>query len=117
RIYTASLGSGVVMTGPVEVPKAAPSGDVTLRWRLETGDEVRSSPTLSGRSLYIGSYDNSLYAVDAVKGTQLWKFATEGGICGTPLFHDNLVIFGSEDHTVYALDVKEKRVRWRYATG
>ena len=74
---------------------------------------MRSTPALSGKTLYVGSYDHNLYALHAAKGTLLWKFATDGGICGMPVPHGDLVIFGSEDHIVYALDVKEKRVRWR----
>ncbi len=117
RVQTSGLtGSFAAPTPSTSGVDSAP-GAVSLRWRFETEEEVRSTPALHGKVLYAGSYDNNLYAVNAVKGTLLWKFATDGGICGTPRLHDDLVIFGSEDHTVYALDVKEKRVRWRYATG
>ncbi len=130
------LASGRVMTGTLSAPAPfvpIPGSDrgagkgagaigsgtdaATLRWRFDTGDEVRSTPILAGQTLYVGSYDGNLYALNAVKGTLLWKFATDGGICGTPLPHDGLVLFGSEDHTLYAIDTKERRVRWRYATG
>jgi len=116
---TAAVGG---RAGPtIQVPGAGKTSgaldSVALRWRFETADEVRSTPALAGQTLYVGSYDSNLYALNALKGTLQWKFATDGGICGTPVLHDDLVIFGSEDHTVYALDVKEKRVRWRYATG
>lgn len=101
-------------TGPVQ---ATSSGAVALRWRFDTEEEVRSTAALSGHTLYIGSYDNNLYALDAARGALSWKFATDGGICGTPRPYGALVIFGSEDHTVYGLDVKQKKVNWRYATG
>jgi eukaryotic-like serine/threonine-protein kinase len=115
RIQTSSL-AGVIPSAAAETSAPA-SGAVALRWRFDTEEEVRSTPALSGKTLYVGSYDHNLYALHAAKGTLLWKFATDGGVCGTPVPHGDLVIFGSEDHIVYALDVKEKRVRWRYATG
>ncbi len=118
---TGTLGGGdmSVSTAPVPTPgKTSGALDSAVeRWRFATSDEVRSTPALAGQTLYVGSYDNNLYALNALKGTLQWKFATDGGICGAPLPHGDLVIFGSEDHTVYALDVKEKRVRWRFATG
>ena len=116
---TAAVGGGSASTAQIPSPGKA-SGDLGVaapRWRFETDDEVRSTPTLVGGTLYAGSYDNNLYALSAIKGTLQWKFATDGGICGTPVPYGDLIIFGSEDHTVYALDTKEKRVRWRYATG
>ena len=115
RVQTAGLGSPQV-AAPADMP-AASTGSVTLRWRFDTEEEVRSSPSLSGKTLYVGSYDNNLYALNAAKGVLMWKFATDGGLCGTPRPQGDLIIFGSEDHTVYALDTKAKRVRWRYATG
>jgi outer membrane protein assembly factor BamB/predicted Ser/Thr protein kinase len=116
---TATIGGGG-STAHIPSPGGKGSGELggaALRWRFETADEVRSTPALVGGTLYAGSYDNNLYALNAIKGTLQWKFATDGGICGTPVPHGDLIIFGSEDHTVYALDVREKRVRWRYATG
>ena len=119
RIQTSSLTSslGAASVAQTGETGAASSGAVSLRWRFDTEEEVRSTPALHGKTLYVGSYDNNLYALNAAKGTLQWKFATDGGLCGVPLPHDDLVIFGSEDHMVYALDVKEKRVRWRFATG
>ncbi len=118
RVQTAGL-SAIMPSRPATATVGGAVSDehVTLRWRFDTGDEVRSTPALSGKTLYIGSYDGNLYALNAGKGTLAWKFATDAGICGTPLPHGDLVIFGSEDHTVYAIDTKDKRVRWRFATG
>ncbi|MCL9817806.1 PQQ-binding-like beta-propeller repeat protein [Natronocalculus amylovorans] len=33
-------------------------------WRFETGNHVQSSPTVVDGTLYVGSYDNSLYALE-----------------------------------------------------
>ena len=42
--------------------------------------QVESSPELSpdGATVYVGSYDNKLYAVRTSDGTKLWEFLTGG---------------------------------------
>lgn len=32
---------------------------------------------MDGGLLYVGSYDNNIYTLDATKGNFLWKFATK----------------------------------------
>ena len=36
------------------------------------------SPTVSsdGNTVYVGSYDDNLYAIDAANGTKRWSFTT-----------------------------------------
>ncbi|MCS7259784.1 MAG: protein kinase, partial [Anaerolineae bacterium] len=47
-------------------------------WRFRCEDEVRSSPVVVDGVLYVGCYDNNLYALNARTGEFLWKYATEG---------------------------------------
>ena len=47
-----------------------------LKWKFETGDIVRSSPTASDGIVYFGSEDNYFYAIDAKTGEEKWKFKT-----------------------------------------
>lgn len=56
-----------------------------IRWTFPTNGAVgafRGSPVVFNGRVYIGSSDGDLYAIDAVRGTQLWKFPGTGG---TPL--------------------------------
>jgi outer membrane protein assembly factor BamB/tRNA A-37 threonylcarbamoyl transferase component Bud32 len=87
-----------------------------LIWKFQTEDEVRSSAAVSPTSVYIGSYDKHLYAIDARTGRLQWRFATEDGICGTPALWKNLVIVGSEDFNVYALQAANGQEAWTYRT-
>jgi outer membrane protein assembly factor BamB/tRNA A-37 threonylcarbamoyl transferase component Bud32 len=102
-----SIGYGA-MSAPVPSP--------TLVWSFQTEEEVRSSPTLSQNTLYIGSYDYNLYALDAGTGAFKWKFATEGGICCTPACVGDMVLIGSEDHQVYAINTQTVSELWTYRT-
>ena len=91
--------------------------DISPRWTFQCEDEVRSSPRIAGGVLYIGSYDNNLYALDAKKGTFLWKFATEGGIASTPCIDGDVILIGSEDGKLYAISPKLGNQLWITQTG
>ena len=48
-------------------------------WKTTTGGQIYSSPALSsdGSTLYVGSHDNSVYALSAATGAVQWSFATK----------------------------------------
>jgi outer membrane protein assembly factor BamB len=88
-----------------------------VKWKFATGDRVVSSPVWSGGSIYFGSDDNNVYAVDAQTGTQKWMFRTKGPVPSTPAVAGGVVYFGSYDGSFYALDAQTGRLKWRFATG
>ena len=51
------------------------------RWKFTTGGSVFSSPTVSAnqQTVYVGSQDHNLYALNANDGTERWRFAAGGG--------------------------------------
>lgn len=84
------------------------NSDGSLRW-LHTGSEdmLEGSPTISptGDRVYIGSWDNHLYAIDAQTGTLEWRYETGSYIAGSPAVDEQGRIYvGSADGIVYALD-------------
>lgn len=87
-----------------EQPGPAPEGAPSLAWQFETGDAVRSSPVIADGTLYIGSNDGFLYALDAVNGTEQWRFETGGRITGAAAVANGSVYVGSADGYVYAID-------------
>ncbi|MFM1557275.1 MAG: PQQ-binding-like beta-propeller repeat protein, partial [Limisphaerales bacterium] len=51
----------------------------TVLWEFETGNEVVSSPAIgSDGTVYVGSKDNKLYAINGKSGVKLWEFKTGG---------------------------------------
>ena len=75
-----------------------------------------ASPTLHKGVVYIGSFDQYLYALSAETGRLLWRFRTNSAINGEVIVHDDTIYFGSLDKHLYAisLDGKEK---WKFRTG
>ena len=79
-------------------------GDSIMQiWKFKCEDEVRASPSSDGKYLYIGSYDNNVYALDLISGEFQWKYATDDGIATKPFVYKNNLIFGSQDRVAYAV--------------
>jgi eukaryotic-like serine/threonine-protein kinase len=56
--------------------------------------------------VYVGSGDNSLYAVDARTGNKLWSFATGAAIISSPAVANGVVYVGSYDGKLYAFHLQ-----------
>jgi outer membrane protein assembly factor BamB len=71
---------------------------------FKAGDDLRSSPALANDTLYIGSEDGLLYAIDATNGEQLWHFTTGGPITSSPTLADGIIYVTSDDGKLYAIE-------------
>src|SRR5262249_44174729 len=96
----------------------AEAGKIKARWKFLCEDEIRSTPAVNKNLVFVGAYDNNLYAVNTADGSFKWKYAADGGIVGTPGIDadNNLIIFGSEDHLLHAVDMRTGKVNWTYKT-
>ena len=96
-----------------EAPTVMTQTEGKVIWTFQTEEEVRSTPLVSNGTVFVGSYDTNLYALDQKTGAQKWKFATDGGVVVQPAHYQNTIIFGSEDYFVYAVDLLGSEM-WRY---
>ncbi len=83
-------------------------------WTFKCEDEIRGTPTADNGTIYVGAYDNNLYALSAVNGDFLWKFPTEGGIVSRPTVSDGQVIFGSEDGRLLSVLARTGKLSWTF---
>lgn len=93
--------------------------DGSLRWEFETDDWVDSSPTLSSDEsrVYVGSWDNFMYALSSSDGSEIWRFETGSLIVGSPaLDQEGNLFFGSSDGFLYSLD-PSGALRWSFYVG
>ena len=86
-------------------------------WTFKCEDEIRGTPTIENGVVYVGAYDNNLYAVQASNGQFLWKYPAHGGIVSKPLVFDNLVYFGSSDHNLYSISSRTGKLNWTFTTN
>lgn len=88
----------------------------TIRWDFrEALSGVFSSPTVADGTVYVGSGDNTLYAVDAVTGQQAWIFEEPSSfVDSSPTVADGTVYVGSSDGTLYAVDAGTGQQEWDF---
>jgi WD40 repeat protein len=79
-------------------------------WDFETGDEVWSSPAIgSDGTVYVGSVDKKLYAINGKSGVKLWEFETGDVVRSSPAIGpDGTVYVGSNDNKLYAIKTDSK---------
>lgn len=86
-------------------------------WTFKCEDEVRGTALLENGRIYVGTYDNNVYALNATNGEFVWKFPTEGGVVSKPVITEGQVIFGSEDGKIYGVSVNTGKLSWTYPIG
>lgn len=80
-------------------------------------DVFLSSPTVVDGTVFIGSGDHHVYALDAATGAQRWTFETGDVVHASPAVVNGVVYIGSWDAYFYALDAETGRLIWRFETG
>lgn len=80
-------------------------------------DFFLSSPCVVEGTVYFGSGDGAVYALDAATGKECWRFKTNGPVHASPAVSENVVYIGSFDSFFYALDAKTGALKWKYKTG
>jgi outer membrane protein assembly factor BamB len=88
-----------------------------LQWRFLTDGDVIGSPTVLGETVYIGSGDGRMYALDRVSGTPRWTFDAGNPIPSSAAVGGGAVFFGTRDGHFFAVDAITGKQRWKLATG
>ncbi len=104
--------------------------NLAVRWFFSTGSgvgAVSASPTVAGGVAYVGSWNGTMYALDAFSGQPVWTFdiadphpEARGGIPGiqsSSAVANGVVYFGAADANVYALDAASGALVWKTSLG
>ena len=86
-------------------------------WNYTTGSYVYSSPAVADGRVYVGSYDDRTYCLDASTGAQVWNYTTGSYVFSSPAVADGRVYVGSYDDRTYCLDASTGAQVWNYTTG
>src|SRR5436190_4869592 len=97
-------------------------------WSVQTGSFVYSAAAVAGATVYIGSYNHQLYALDALTGAIQWTFDAGGPISGAPTVINGLVYFSTcgscssyesnpKARRTFAVDAATGRLVWRFPDG
>ncbi len=111
-LYGAARKTGALS----KITTALPAQTNTIKplWTFKCEDEIRGTPTLHQNSLYVGCYDNNVYALNAADGKLQWKYATDDGIVSRPAVYDGNLFFGSEDKRLHVVSLRTGKVVWTY---
>lgn len=112
---TTNLENSMFRVSPMHngVSSARSFLNVDIKWKFRTDGAIRGSASMNTSTLFIGSGDGHLYAVDKVLGKEYWKFKTEGAVYSTPALYKGLVIFTSRDNHLYAVSQSDGELIWK----
>jgi outer membrane protein assembly factor BamB len=88
-----------------------------LAWRFATNGDVVSSPTIVRGTVYVGSNDGHVYAIDLATGDQRWATNLGSGVGSSPAVGAGAVYVTARDGTIHALDASTGARRWHVSTG
>lgn len=95
------------------MPETGAAAIDAVKFAFATGGPIRGGPVSDGRTVYFGSEDHAVYALDAASGRERWRVATGGAVTSTPAVADGRVYVASRDGNLYCLDAANGRVLWR----
>ncbi len=101
-------------SGTTDSSSTLPQGE--LKWVFSTGAPIHSSPAVADGTVYVGSQDSKLYALDAATGAKRWEYKTGSWVESSPAIANGVVYFGSNDGRLYALDAHSGEKLWDFKT-
>ncbi|HOU07680.1 MAG TPA: PQQ-binding-like beta-propeller repeat protein [Caldisericia bacterium] len=90
---------------------APENNDLVKRWSYMTGGSVTCAPLVVSGKVYVASWDNKMYCLDAEKGTLSWS-AKIGGVLNGICYDSDRVYASCTDKRVYCLDAKTGKQLW-----
>jgi outer membrane protein assembly factor BamB len=87
-----------------------------VRWKFHTGGQVISSPAVIARTVFVGSTDGNLYAIDRESGAQKWKFDAKSRVVSSAAVSGGIVYFTAYDGNLYAVDSDSGQLKWKFHT-
>ncbi|MBK9050606.1 MAG: serine/threonine-protein kinase [Chloroflexi bacterium] len=85
-------------------------------WMFKCEDEIRSKPAVDSGLVFVGAFDNNLYAVKANSGEFFWKYPATDEIASSPFVYNHHVYIGSADNHLYCVKQHNGRLNWRFET-
>jgi len=87
-----------------------------VRWRFNSNMPIGHTPTVVGNTIYFGSYDKKVYALNATTGASAWPSPAtlDSGVSTSPIVENGRVFVGSRGGYFYALNASNGSFIWQY---
>jgi outer membrane protein assembly factor BamB len=91
----------------------------TKMWEFSAGDRNEAACAIGAdRTVYLGSFDHTVYAINGASGAKKWEFVTGNLVASSPAISaDGTIYVGSWDAKVYAINGANGTKKWELATG
>ena len=97
----------------VALDQAGPMDISYPKWIFETDGPVTSSPAIVSGKVYVGSYDQNIYCLDAYTGESVWTFPTEDDFCSSVAVSGGRVFTGPDDGYIYCIEANTGDEIWK----
>ena len=87
-----------------------------LLWEFKAKDGVESAAAVANGVVYVGSYDQNLYALDLMTGKEKWRYKA-GPFKAPPGIHDGSVYVGDMDGLFHCIDAATGAKKWTFDTN
>ena len=88
-----------------------------VQWEFQSSAGLFASPAIVSGSIYIGTGDGRIVALDAESGETRWEFMVGDAVKSTPAVAGDMVFVGLQDSRVVALESDTGESVWEFATG
>jgi outer membrane protein assembly factor BamB len=83
-------------------------------WHFAAGGAFVAPPHVEGDTVYLGSVDGNLYALDRGTGAERWRYFAREQVASRPVVAKGLVYFSTLQDTVFAVDAKTGAWKWHH---
>ena len=106
-LQSGTLPEGVVLPDKLEV-----------LWKVSFKEgDIESTAAILGDTVYIGTFDSKLYALDLATGKEKWKYEAADTIKAPVAAADGAVYVGDSSGEFHCVDARNGKLLWKYATN
>ena len=96
-------------------PGPGPEGQPQLAWSVKAGGPIESSPILANDTLFFGSDDGYLYALDPRTGADRWRLDLGAPAPASPAFDAGVVVVVDRSGILHGVNATTGIEAWRTA--
>lgn len=116
-VSSPTVANNAVFIGSNNGVYAFDAGTLNQKWSFPTDDAVDSSPAFFNDTLYVGSRDGNLYAINATTHVELWRSNVGAVGWSSPAVADGKVFIGAQNK-ICALSIAQNGSEvWSCQTG
>jgi outer membrane protein assembly factor BamB len=87
-----------------------------ILWKFKTKDSIEGTAAIVGGTVFVGSMDEHLYALDLATGQMKWSYKM-GPVKAAVAVQGDAVYVGNADGIFHCVEAATGKKRWTYETG